>query len=75
MIDVLGRLFEKSFDKFDDDFLRDNLLILKRIEIFIVDFILYLLKCRFEYLKDEVLEEDYGNEFSVFDFENVYDIK
>lgn len=75
MIDVLGRLFEKSFDKFDDDFLRDNLLILKRIEIFIVDFILYLLKCRFEYLKDEVLEEEYGNEFSVFDFENVYDIK
>lgn len=75
MIDVLGRLFEKSFDKFDDDFLRDNLLILKKIEIFIVDFILYLLKCRFEYLKDEVLEEDNENEFSVFDFENVNNIK
>lgn len=72
---MLGRLFEKSFDKFDDDFLRDNLLILKKIEIFIVDFILYLLKCRFEYLKDEVLEEDYENEFSVFDFENVNNIK
>lgn len=75
MIDVLGRLFEKSFDKFDDDFLRDNLLILKKIKIFIVDFILYLLKCRFEYLMDEVLEEDYENEFSVFDFENVNNIK
>lgn len=75
LIDVSGRLFEKSLDKFDDDFLRDNPLIPKRIETLIADSIPYLSKCRLEHLKDEVPEEDYGNESSVLDLENVYDIK
>lgn len=75
LIDVSGRLFEKSLDKFDDDFLRDNPLIPKRIETLIADSIPYLSKCRLEHLKDEVPEEEYGNESSVLDLENVYDIK
>lgn len=75
MIDVSGRLFEKSLDKFDDDFLKDNPLIPKKIETLIADSFPYLSKCTLEHLKDEVPEEDYDNESSVPDLENVNDIK
>lgn len=75
LIDVSGRLFEKSLDKFDDDFLRDNPSIPKKIETLIADSIPYLSKCRLEHLKDEVPEEDYENESSVLDLENVNNTK
>ncbi|XP_065927268.1 serine/threonine-protein phosphatase 6 regulatory ankyrin repeat subunit A-like [Magallana gigas] len=75
LIDVSGRLFEKSLDKFDDDFLRDNPLIPKKIETLIADSIPYLSKCRLEHLKDEVPEEDNENESSVLDLENVNNTK
>lgn len=75
LIDVSGRLFEKSLDKFDDDFLRDNPLIPKKIKTLIADSIPYLSKCRLEHLTDEVPEEDYENESSVPDLENVNNTK
>lgn len=74
-IDVSRKLYEKSHDKFDDLFLRDNPLIPKKIENLIADSLPYLSKCRLDLLKNELPEEEYENESSVENLENVNDTK